>query len=139
MEIKDNTPRHWYKKKRYIATAIVIGLFTISNLGSDSTTNTKSGTQVASPIVSQPINNSAVPLQANEIQKSSEKQLPVNESGLSNNNYYTNTAGNKVHSPTYSDSVPRGASAKCRDGTYSFSQSRRGTCSHHGGVASWIN
>lgn len=59
-------------------------------------------------------------------------------SGLSNDNYYTNTAGNKVHSPAYSDSIPAGASAQCRDGTYSFSQSRRGTCSHHGGVAEWL-
>jgi hypothetical protein len=25
----------------------------------------------------------------------------------------------------------------CADGTYSFSQHRRGTCSHHGGVARW--
>ncbi|MEN9557829.1 MAG: hypothetical protein RL141_198 [Candidatus Parcubacteria bacterium] len=30
-----------------------------------------------------------------------------------------------------------GASARCEDGTYSFSESRRGTCSHHGGVAEW--
>ncbi|WP_289144502.1 DUF3761 domain-containing protein, partial [uncultured Bacteroides sp.] len=28
--------------------------------------------------------------------------------------------------------------ALCRDGTYSFSKSRRGTCSHHGGVAKWL-
>lgn len=34
--------------------------------------------------------------------------------------------------------IPSGASAICRDGTYSFSQSRRGTCSHHGGVAKWL-
>lgn len=27
--------------------------------------------------------------------------------------------------------------AKCRDGTYSYSQNRSGTCSHHGGVAIW--
>src|SRR5215813_3853660 len=33
---------------------------------------------------------------------------------------------------------PVGATAKCRDGTYTFSQSRRGTCSHHGGVAQWL-
>jgi chromosome segregation ATPase len=33
---------------------------------------------------------------------------------------------------------PEGASAKCRDGTYSYSQNRRGTCSHHGGVAEWL-
>lgn len=29
-------------------------------------------------------------------------------------------------------------SAVCRDGTYSYSRSRRGTCSHHGGVARWV-
>ena len=33
---------------------------------------------------------------------------------------------------------PPGATAKCRDGTYSFSQHRSGTCSHHGGVARWL-
>ena len=60
--------------------------------------------------------------------------------GLSNDRYYTNTAGNEVHAPAYSNdgSVPAGASAKCADGTYSFSQSRRGTCSGHGGVAQWL-
>ena len=30
-----------------------------------------------------------------------------------------------------------GAAAKCRDGTLSYSRNRRGTCSHHGGVALW--
>lgn len=34
--------------------------------------------------------------------------------------------------------VPFGATARCRDGTYSHSTSRRGTCSHHGGVAEWL-
>ncbi len=52
--------------------------------------------------------------------------------------YYTNTLGNRVQSPTYYSSPPAGATALCRDGTYSFSQSRRGTCSHHGGVARWL-
>jgi hypothetical protein len=33
---------------------------------------------------------------------------------------------------------PPGATARCRDGTYSFSQHRSGTCSHHGGVAQWL-
>lgn len=32
-----------------------------------------------------------------------------------------------------------GATARCEDGTLSYSQHRSGTCSHHGGVASWIN
>lgn len=59
--------------------------------------------------------------------------------GLSNNNYYTNSDGNQVHSPAYSNngSVPAGATAQCKDGTYSFSQHHSGTCSGHGGVAQW--
>lgn len=39
-----------------------------------------------------------------------------------------------VRAPRY----PSGASAVCRDGSVSFSASRRGTCSHHGGVAEWL-
>jgi hypothetical protein len=31
-----------------------------------------------------------------------------------------------------------GASAVCRDGSYSYSQHRQGTCSHHGGVMKWL-
>ena len=30
---------------------------------------------------------------------------------------------------------PPAATAQCKDGTYSSSQTRSGTCSHHGGVA----
>ena len=51
---------------------------------------------------------------------------------------YINTYGNEVPSPCHYDSAPAGATAKCVDGTYSYSQSRRGTCSHHGGVAQWL-
>lgn len=60
-----------------------------------------------------------------------------NESDLQEHGHYTNKSGNIVHSPAHSKSgaVPAGASAQCRDGSFSFSQSRRGTCSHHGGVA----
>lgn len=29
------------------------------------------------------------------------------------------------------------ATALCRDGTFSYSLHRRGTCSHHGGVEVW--
>jgi len=35
-------------------------------------------------------------------------------------------------------SPPPGATARCKDGTYSFSKHRSGTCSHHGGVAAWL-
>lgn len=74
--------------------------------------------------------------QQSEAQPTQEQQ----GSDLSNNSYYTNSAGDQVHSPAYdTDSdVPAGASARCGDGTYSFSESHRGTCSHHGGVSEWL-
>lgn len=63
--------------------------------------------------------------------------------------HYRNSAGNCIPSPRRPRSgqaqgalsappVPAGATARCRDGTYSFSQSRRGTCSGHGGVGRWL-
>ena len=51
---------------------------------------------------------------------------------------YLNVDGVRVKSPVHSNAAPSGASARCGDGTYSFSQHRRGTCSHHGGVAQWL-
>lgn len=54
------------------------------------------------------------------------------------NGTYVNSAGNTVCSPYSAPSAPAGATAQCVDGTYSFSQSRSGTCSHHGGVAQWL-
>ena len=58
---------------------------------------------------------------------------------LSNDNHYRNVDGQSVHSPAYSSGgVPVGATAQCSDGTFSFSTHRQGTCSHHGGVARWL-
>ena len=54
------------------------------------------------------------------------------------NGTYVNSAGATVCRPEVASSAPSGATAKCGDGTYSFSQSRRGTCSSHGGVAVWL-
>lgn len=55
-------------------------------------------------------------------------------------NGLSNSSDNEVHTPAYStnDSIPAGATAKCSDGTYSFSQNSRGTCSHHKGVIQWL-
>ncbi len=52
--------------------------------------------------------------------------------------YYTNCDGQRIQRPTYYNSRPAGATAICRDGTYSFSTHRRGTCSGHGGVQAWL-
>ncbi|WP_290049543.1 DUF3761 domain-containing protein, partial [Amycolatopsis solani] len=49
--------------------------------------------------------------------------------------YYRNSDGNCVHRP--SDN-PSGATALCKDGSYSYSQHRSGTCSGHGGVRTWL-
>ena len=70
-------------------------------------------------------------------------KIPTKKSDTGNVNttkvkHYTNSSGERVQSPTYYNSAPAGATALCRDGTYSFSRSRRGTCSHHGGVARWL-
>src|SRR5947209_12012653 len=34
---------------------------------------------------------------------------------------------------------PPGATAVCKDGTYSYSKHHSGTCSHHGGVRRWLD
>lgn len=60
-------------------------------------------------------------------------------SSSSGEDYYINSKGVRVRRPVRSATAPpAGATARCRDGTYSFSQSRRGTCSRHGGVAEWL-
>lgn len=55
--------------------------------------------------------------------------------------YYRNSAGQQVPRPCGNwrndPNPPSGASAQCRDGTWSWSKHPHasGTCSHHGGVA----
>lgn len=64
------------------------------------------------------------------------KEVTINTAkALSSIHYYQNSEGNTIQAPTKYNKVPASATALCRDGTYSFSQHARGTCSHHGGVA----
>lgn len=53
---------------------------------------------------------------------------------------YKNKDGETVHSPAHTrdGKAPSGATAQCRDGSYSFSQHHSGTCSRHGGVGAWL-
>src|SRR5205085_938639 len=62
----------------------------------------------------------------------------TNKAETTSGRSYINVDGQRVPSPVFSSTAPAGASARCRDGSYSFSQHRRGTCSHHGGVAEWL-
>ncbi len=54
------------------------------------------------------------------------------------NGYYKNTDNISVARPYQSSSVPSEATAQCRDGSYSSSLKRSGTCAHHGGVLTWL-
>lgn len=130
-----NSERPWYKMKRYI---IPLGLAATGILTSAFSEPTPQ--PIKSNSVVQSVQQKNIPLRSiNDESPAVEKSVPspYQTTELSNNNYYTNTRGNTVHSPAYAPSQPSGASARCRDGTYSFSQSSRGTCSHHGGVDDW--
>lgn len=52
------------------------------------------------------------------------------------NGAYVNSAGNIVCRPSAEQG--NGATAICRDGTYSYSQTRSGACSGHRGVSRWL-
>ena len=142
-----DTPRPWYKKKRFIIPIAAFSLFTALSIADTNTPSAVQNTQQVTPIVEQRAVSAPATIQTPEVtpvveQKTeTPKAQPKIETApyLSNDNYYENVDGNEVHSPAYTsdDSIPAGASAQCRDGTYSFSQNRRGTCSHHGGVATW--
>ncbi|MEV4598926.1 DUF3761 domain-containing protein [Amycolatopsis sp. NPDC049253] len=60
---------------------------------------------------------------------------PKTNSAACGADYYRNSSGVCVHRPS---SNPAGATALCKDGSYSYSQHRSGTCSGHGGVRTWL-
>lgn len=74
---------------------------------------------------------------ATDSASTTQAQRPRRASAPTSGRSYINVDGIRVKSPVFTDSKPEGASARCRDGSYSFSLHRRGTCSHHGGVAEW--
>lgn len=65
--------------------------------------------------------------------------VPVEEQ-LERKGSYVNAHGEGVHAPStkVGGGTPDGATARCGDGTFSFSHSRSGTCSRHGGVSGWL-
>jgi len=131
--------RKWYKKKRYLllSGAVLFYLF-VSSSQPTTTDQIRVNTTPTVKTYSAPLQQTKSVTDKNVVPHQNTNQNPVQPPNtLSNDNYYVNTYSNTVHSPAYAPSIPAGASAKCRDGTYSFSQSRRGTCSHHGGVAIW--
>ena len=125
--------RKWYQKKRYILGFSLAVLFVVGALGS------------SAPVPAPPAPSPVAP----QVAGASYAAAPaVRESGQNadfstgtpNAAYYTNVDGISVPSPAYSANgeAPAGATARCRDATYSSSLHRRGTCSGHGGVADWL-
>jgi len=53
-----------------------------------------------------------------------------------NQTHYTNRDGHRIAVPGQTST---GATARCRDGSWSYSQHRNGTCSQQGGVREWLN
>jgi hypothetical protein len=50
----------------------------------------------------------------------------------------TAPAPTQAAAKTPSNTDPTGATALCKDGTYSHSKHHTGACSHHGGVSQWL-
>jgi hypothetical protein len=76
--------------------------------------------------------------QPSPTQQTPQQQQKKPQPKCADNGTYVNSKGETVKRPENCSAAPQGATAQCRDGSYSFSQSRRGTCSHHGGVAKWL-
>lgn len=117
---------------------VVIGLaYPDSNSSQPQTQNIKGqpgqvqGQTITIPTYQQPLEIKQEQPQNSQINTPQPEEQP---------SYYINSTGNKVQSPTKTqdNSVPVGATARCGDGSYSFSQHRSGTCSHHSGVATWL-
>src|SRR5438105_3751519 len=51
-------------------------------------------------------------------------------------------AGFGLAAPTFTTDIgaqaPKDATAQCKDGTYSTAKTKRGACSGHGGIATWL-
>ena len=131
--MEEQQKRKWYKKKRYLILGGIISIFVVVVSIADSQPNYQPQVQGIqnSNLQTIPNSDSTVIPKVNNL-------TPAPQPSSDQNTTYKNIDGNIIPTPKYFNSVPAGATAKCRDGTYSFSQHRRGTCSHHGGVAQWL-
>jgi hypothetical protein len=143
--METNANKKWYQKKWLVASLgffvvlIVIGLSNQDQTSQDSGINSNIQSQVKGDKVSAP--SQVAPFLINKQSDNAPQQTTQAPAPTPAPKYYINSSGNIIQSPTKSQdgNIPAGASARCRDGSYSFSQHRSGTCSHHGGVARWLN
>lgn len=110
---------------------------------SDSPSDSPTPTPAARPTTAAPAavpttRAAAPPRAADPTTPAAQQQQPQQQNTGCGGDYYVNSSGNCVHRPVTAPAPPAGATAKCNDGTYSFSQHRSGTCSGHRGVAEWL-
>jgi len=144
--------KQWSRLKK----AVVISAITILGLGGVSSLSTPKpqSTQTINPTPASSNTQSTPPQVQSETTQQTEapvQNTPIVSTPVQTNNNtdtssnlfcpngtYVNSDGITVCSPYAAASAPEGATAKCYDGTYSFSLHHSGTCSHHGGVAEWL-
>ncbi len=79
--------------------------------------------------------------QSNPVQKQADKAVAKaakEERKADKEETKASVAVAKAGNGSREDNIAVGAIAKCKDGLYSHSANRRGACSRHGGVASWM-
>jgi Protein of unknown function (DUF3761) len=143
--MEPNANKKWYQKKWLVASLgffivlIVIGLSSQDQTSQNNSINSNTQSQVKGDTVNAP--SHVAPFLINQQSDNTPQQTTQAPAPTPAPKYYINSSGNTVQSPTKTqdNSIPAGATARCRDSSYSFSQHRSGTCSHHGGVAQWLN
>jgi hypothetical protein len=85
-----------------------------------------------------PAPSQSAPSSGSSSAKAQSNQAEGKDKNCTDNGTYVNSKGETVKRPETCSSAPKGATAQCRDKSYSFSHTRQGTCSHHGGVAKWL-
>ena len=99
-----------------------------SSGGSSSGSSTASTPSSSSPAASAPPASGAA------------MKAAAGSSGSSSSGSSTaSTPSSSSKSTTTGNTDPTGATAKCKDGTYSKSKHHSGTCSKHGGVDQWMD
>lgn len=97
---------------------------------------------VSSTVTEEPVNKIVAngtyvaPASTSTPKSSSSGSSTVTKPTYCPNGTYTNAYGQTVCRPSSTNAG--GATAVCSDGTYSYSKTRSGTCSHHGGVSRWL-
>jgi hypothetical protein len=84
------------------------------------------------PIVGQTAN----PQQSNSQQAASAQETPASNASSDSGNTKAPGVWRKIKVKVVTP--PKGATAQCKDRTYSFSEHVSGTCANHGGVEQWL-